>query len=119
MSVFKSFVINGDGVKTNIDNVEEVIGAMPEPKKVRQVRGFIGTIEYYGRFIPTFSRLAGPLITLTSKYARFMWTEDCQKAFDSLKEQLTAIPLLTYPDLIKTMVLYTDAIYQCMGAVVP
>ena len=69
------------------------------------------------RFIPAFSRLAGPLIALTKKYARFRWAEDCQKAFDNLKGQLTAIPLLTYPDLEKTMILYTDASDKCIGAV--
>lgn len=41
----------------------------------------------------------------------------CQRAFDTLKDQLTAIPFLTFPDLSKSMILYTDASYQCAGAV--
>lgn len=90
---------------------------MPEPKTVRQVRGFIGAIGYYRRLIPAFSSLATILIELTKKYVRFKWIEDCQKAFDCLKEQLTAIPLLTYPDLSKPMVIYTDASEQYRGAV--
>ena len=32
------------------------------------------------------------------------------------KDQLTAIPLLIYPDFSKPMVLYTDASDQCIGA---
>lgn len=40
-----------------------------------------------------------------------------QRAFDCLKKQLTAIPLLTYPDCSKSMVLYTDASEQVIGAV--
>ena len=77
---------------------------------LREVRGFIGAIGYYRRFIPVFPRLAGPLITLKKKYARFKWTENCQKTFDSLKEQLTAIPLLSYPDLRKPMIMYTGVV---------
>lgn len=76
---------------------------MPELKTVKQVKGFIGAIRYYSRFIPAFSRLAVPLLQVTKKFARLKWSEDCQKAFDYLKEQLTAIPLLTYPDLSKSM----------------
>ena len=112
---YLGFIINKDGVKPDLDKVE-VIRAMPEPKTVRQVRGFIGAIGYYRRFIPAFSRIATPLIQLTKKYARFKWTEECQRSFDCLKEQLTAIPLLTYPDLNRPMVLYTDASEQCIGA---
>ena len=73
---YLGFVINKDGIKTDVDKVE-VIGAMPAPKTVRESRGCVGTIGYYRRFIPAFSRLAGPLISLTKKYARFRWTEDC------------------------------------------
>ena len=112
---YLGFVIDKDGIKPDMDKVE-VIRNMPEPKTVKQVRGFIGAIGYYRRFIPAFSRLATPLIALTKKYARFKWTEDCQKSFDAMKEQLTAVPLLNYPDLSKPMILYTDASDQCIGA---
>ncbi|KAL5015616.1 hypothetical protein ScPMuIL_007304, partial [Solemya velum] len=61
------------------------------------------------RFIPNFSEIAIPLVNLTKKYAKFRWTEACQKAFDYLKESLTVIPLLTYPSTSKPYILYTDA----------
>ena len=113
---YLGFVINKDGIKTDVDKME-VIRVMPAPKTVREIRDFIGAIGYYRRFIPAFNRLAGPLISLTKKYARFRWTEDCQHAFESLKDQLTAVPLLAYPDLSKPMVLYTDSSDRCIGAV--
>ena len=113
---YLGFVINKDEIKTDVDKVE-VIRAMPAPKTVRDIRGFIGAIGYYRRFIPAFSRLAGPLISLTKKYTRFSWTGDCQRAFEALKDQLIAVPLLVYPDLSKLTVLYTDASDRCIGAV--
>ena len=63
-----SGVCNRRGMKPDIDKVE-VIKALPKPTMVRQVRGFIGAIGYYRRFIPAFSHLAGLLIALTLKYA--------------------------------------------------
>ena len=63
---YLGFVINKQGIKPDDDKVK-VIRSMPEPKTVRQVRGFIGAIGYYRRFIPAFSRIATPLIALTKK----------------------------------------------------
>ena len=107
---YLGFVIDESRVHPDIDKVE-VIRAMPKPRTVREVRGFIGVIGYYRRFIPAFSRVATPLIELTKK---FSWTEDCQRSFNTLKEQLIAIPLLAYLDLGRPMILYTDASNQCL-----
>ena len=72
--------------------------------------------SYYRRFILNFSGIAEPLIQLTKKYARFSWNEECQTAFDFLKDSLTTVPLLVYPDTNKPYVLYTDASDYCIGA---
>ena len=76
---------------------------------VREVRGFIGMRSYYRRFVPNFSKIAQPLIDLTKKYARFRWTHQCQKSFDCLKESLSVVPLLVYPEPQKPYAMYTDA----------
>lgn len=68
------------------------------------------------RFIPQFSEIAIPLINLTKKYAKFKWTDESQKAFDHLKQNLTCVPLLGYPDTGKPYVLYTDASDKAIGA---
>ena len=48
---YLGFVINNDGIKTDVDKVD-VIRTMPAPKTVREIRGIIGDIGYYRRFIP-------------------------------------------------------------------
>ena len=112
---YLGFVISKDGVKPDPKKVE-AIRDLPEPKNVREIRGFIGMCSYYRRFVPNFSKLAEPLIDMTKKYARFKWTSECQTAFDFLKESLTVVPLLAYPDTNKPYVLYTDASNNCIGA---
>ena len=89
---------------------------MQAPTTVRQVRSFIGMCSYYRRFIPNFSAIAEPLIALTRKHVRFSWTEKCQTAFDFIKNSLTIVPLLAYPDTTKPYTLYTDASDFCIGA---
>ena len=80
---YLGFVISKDGVKPDPKKVE-AIRDLPEPKNVREIRGFIGMCSYYRRFVPNFSKIAEPLIDLTKKYARFKWTSECQTAFDFL-----------------------------------
>ena len=113
---YLGFTINGEGIQPDPEKVE-AIREMAAPSNVREVRGFIGTCSYYRRFIPNFSEIAQPLIELTKKFARFKWTVQCQKAFDYLKDSLTVVPLLVYPDTQKPYVLYTDASDACIGAV--
>ena len=109
------FVIGKEGIKPDLNEVE-AIRSMTAPTTVREVRSFMGMCSYYRRFIPNFSQIAEPIIALTKKYARFQWSEDCQKAFEHLKESLTVVPLLAYPDPNEPYVLYKDASDTCIGA---
>ena len=112
---YLGFIINEHGVKPDPDKVA-AIRTLPPPTTVKQVRSFIGMSSYYRRFIPNFSGIAEPLIALTRKYARFHWNDKCQAAFDFIKESLTVVPLLAYPDPEKRYTLYCDASDECIGA---
>lgn len=110
------FTINKTDVKPNPEKVE-AIKFIPAPTSVKEVRSFIGCVSFYRRLIPGFSRIAEPLINLIRKYAKFKWSKECQSAFDFLKESLTVVPLLAYPDPNKPYTLYTDCSEKCLGAV--
>lgn len=112
---YLGFVISEEGIKPDVKKIE-AIRSLPVPTCVREVRSFIGMCSYYRRFIPNFSQIAESIIALTRKYAHFKWSDVHQKAFEYLKESLTAVPLLVYPDPNKPYVLYTDASDTCIGA---
>ena len=79
---------------------KEAVGEFSPPSSVKEVRSFVGLASYYRKFIPHFSRVAGPLHALTKKDVTFVWTPECQSAFEELKKLLTTAPLLSTPDLI-------------------
>lgn len=112
---YLGFIVCRDGVKPDPDKVS-AIRELAAPSNVREVRGLIGMCSYYRRFIPNFSEIAAPLIELTKKHARFRWSGECQTAFDFIKESLTVVPFLAYPDPGKPYTLYTDASDTCIGA---
>ena len=71
-----------------------VIQTLPIPKTQTDVRSFLGHAGYYRRFIKNFSKIASPLFVLLTKNVEFKWTDDCEKAFNELKHQLSTAPIL-------------------------
>ena len=48
------------------EKVDEVL-SWPEPKNVKDVRNFLGLVNYYRRFIENFAQVARPMNVLTRK----------------------------------------------------
>src|SRR5208282_4737542 len=80
-------------------------------------RSFLGFGNFYRRFIKKFSELALPLNNLLKKNTEFVWTEDCQKAFDMLKKRFTEEPVLMMPDQTRPFQIESDASKYASGAV--
>lgn len=95
----------------------ECVQSYPVPKTVKQVQSFIGFANYYRRFIPHFSEIMLPLTQLLKKGHKFLWSKDCQDAFEKIKEALISPPLLRYHDFNLPYVLTTDASNDAIGAV--
>ena len=69
------------------------------PTNVKQVRQFLGLTQYYRRFQKDYAKIAHPLHNLTKKDVAFSWTPECQKAFDTLRNNLIKPPILAYSDM--------------------
>ena len=109
-------VITTEGIQPDPKKVK-VVQEYPAPKSVKEVRAFMGLTNYYRKFVKGFAQVASPLHDLTKKGASFLWTEDCQKAFDTLKKALTEAPILAYPDFTQSFQLATDASNDAIGMV--
>ena len=113
---FLGHVVSRDGVQTDPEKIQAV-SEWPVPCSVKEVRSFLGFANYYRRFIEGFSTVAAPLHHLTNKDVTFKWIEECQIAFDTLKQKLVDSPLLSYPVADTTFILDTDASNVGIGAV--
>ena len=109
-------IITKEGVKTDRSKVEAVQG-FPVPTNEQEVRSFIGLCTYYRRFVKGFANIAGPLHALQRKDTEFIWTQECQKAFATLKSALTSAPCLEFPDMSQPFILTTDASGHALGYV--
>ena len=113
---FLGHVVSADGISTDPAKIDKVVNC-PNPTNIHEVRSMVGFMSYYRRFIPHFSELAKPLVTLTEKDKRFSWGPDQEKSVVALKEALCSAPVLAYPLPDEPFILDTDASDVGIGAV--
>jgi len=90
---FLGHVLSAEGVAVDPGMVEDVLNWKP-PTTVHGVRSFLGMAGYYRRFIPDFSRVAKPITTSLKNQTKFVWSSECEQAFQTLKKLLTTAPVL-------------------------
>ncbi|KAM1048645.1 hypothetical protein ACFX2C_027836 [Malus domestica] len=72
---------------------------------------------FYRRFIKDFSKISNPFCRLLQKDVPFKFDEECESAFNQLKEKLTSAPIITPPDWSFPFELMCDASDYALGAV--
>ncbi|MDZ7612307.1 MAG: RNase H-like domain-containing protein [Flavobacteriaceae bacterium] len=113
---FLGHVVSADGISVDPGKISAV-SDWPVPTNLTELRSYLGICGYYRRFVMDFSLVASPLYDLTVKNRPFNWTQECQQAFDKLKEKLTTAPILRMPNEVDTFILDTDASNFAIGAV--
>ena len=114
---YLGYWVTRDGIQPLPKKVQAIVNLEP-PTTVKQVRKFIGMVNFYRDMWRKRSELMAPLTRLTSKNVKFIWTEVEQKAFDDIKRILSRETLLAYPQFDKPFVIHTDSSNYQLGAVI-
>ena len=96
-TTFLGHLITENGLSMDPEKVKTV-QEWPTPTNVTEVRSFVGLCSYLRKFIAGFSTICKPLHKLTEKGHKFVWTEECDIAFHTLKSALISSPILAFPD---------------------
>ncbi|KAK2169582.1 hypothetical protein NP493_1183g00002 [Ridgeia piscesae] len=90
-------VITAEGLHQSPKKVQAMAG-LPSPQNVRQLRSFLGMVQYYARFLPD---LATHLHRLLQKDEHWIWGKEQECAFRTVREMLLQDRVLTHfnPDL--------------------
>ncbi|KAG7345279.1 reverse transcriptase RNA-dependent DNA polymerase [Nitzschia inconspicua] len=121
---FLGFWFTPDGLKQWHKKIE-AIQKLAKPKTLKQLRAFVGVVNFYKLFYHRRAHIMGPLTNLNgldkyegqrnfSKY----WTQDHDKAFEDTKRMVAKEVLLSYPDPNKPFTIETDASDTQIGAVI-
>jgi hypothetical protein len=92
MVAYLGHVISAEGVAMDAAKLQAVL-EWPRPRSVRDVRGFLGLVGYYRRFIRDYGAIAEPLTRLLHK-AGFQWSNEAEEAFHKMQHALTTAPAL-------------------------
>ncbi|KAL2610726.1 hypothetical protein R1flu_029299 [Riccia fluitans] len=114
--VLLGHIISKDGLLPDPAKIDAIL-QMEAPGDLKGVQRFIGMVGYYHRFIRDFAHIALPLFGLLQTDQTFEWSEDCQVAFDLLRNALVSSPILAVPDWNKPFHVHTDASAFAIGAV--
>ena len=113
---FLGYKISAKGIKPDAKHVRKILELQP-PKNAKEVESFIGLVNYFGRMIPNYAAKTQCINELRQKENNFKWTEQCQRAFQSLVDELSSEPIVKPYSLTKEVTLTTDASEKTIGAV--
>nr|GFC26225.1 reverse transcriptase domain-containing protein [Tanacetum cinerariifolium] len=95
----------------------DVISKLSPPTNIKSIRSFLRHAGFYRLFIKDFLKIARPLTKLLEKDTTFEFDDECQKAFELLKEKLTCAPVVVSPNWNLPVKLMCDASDFTLGAI--
>ena len=98
-------IVRGRGIELNPSKIK-AIQELPPPKMRKEVMTFLGKLNYISRFIAQSTVVCESIFKLLKKDALTKWTEECQTAFDVIKNYLSNPPLLIPPREGSPLLLY-------------
>ena len=112
--------MNENGTKLLAEKVKAIID-FPKPATVKQLRRFLGMMNFYRRFIGEAARLQIPLNLLLKgrklkSNSPIQWSAEADTAFRALKDALSNAALLTHPSDRANLAIIVDAFDFAIGA---
>ena len=90
---------------------------MPAPRTEKEVRGFLGRLNYIARFISHLTSTCEPIFKLLKKDQVVRWNEECLVAFDKIKAYFLEPPILMPPVEGRSLIMYLTVLDNSMGCV--
>lgn len=113
---FLGHTLSSKGILPMNDKVSAV-QAFRRPQDAKEMRSFLGLVNYLGKFVPNLSTISAPLREMTVKGSKFHWSNDRKEAFRLVKAALTNPTYLGYYSPKNLTTLVTDASDYGLGAV--
>ena len=113
---FLGHVVLSKGLLPKPSNVDKIINLEP-PKDLKGLCSLYGILSYYQKFQANFVTIVEPLTCLMHRNSKFVWSAECQAAFEKLQDALIQPPILCYPLFTQKFTLACDTSLVGAGAV--
>lgn len=92
------------------------IQKMKAPRTVKEVKRFIGAVNFLSSYLPRLQAVLSPLHDLTRRNVPFQWTTAHEHAFQQVKHMLISPPVLCAPVADGEFTLYCDTSRLATGS---
>ena len=112
---FLGHLVTDKGLKPDPEKVK-AIEAMPPPTDMEGVQRLNGFVNYLAKFLPKLSETMEPIRQLMRNDVPWNWAAAQQRAFEDVKKLVTNVPILSYYDSKKPVMIQCDASEKGLGA---
>ena len=106
--------INENGIKRNEEKVEAIL-KLKAPEYNKDLKSFVGAIQYMAKFLPTLSERTDRLRKLLKKNEPWKWGPEQETDFNRIKQMLTEGPCLAHYAKEKDNMVTNDASKTGLG----
>ncbi|XP_074299428.1 uncharacterized protein LOC141630523 [Silene latifolia] len=89
---------------------------MPHPESEKEIRGFLGRVQYISRFVAKLTMICKPIFKKLKVGEHVMWEDQCPAMFEKIKEVLSSPPVLSPPVVGLSLSLYLTVTDTAMRA---
>ncbi|KAK0600343.1 hypothetical protein LWI29_013963 [Acer saccharum] len=113
---FLGYQVHQRGIEVNPEKIQ-ALARMVSPKTLKDVQKLTGCLESLSRFIAKSTDRCLPFFKALKKGKGIEWNEDCEKAFQALKDYLGQAPLLSKPETGETLYMYLSVSEAAISSV--
>ncbi|XP_034708982.1 uncharacterized protein LOC117932047 [Vitis riparia] len=98
-------MVSERGIEVDLDKIKAILD-MLVPRTEKEIKGFLGRLQYIRRFIARLTDICEPIFRFLRKNQPTVWYDNCQLAFEKIKEYLLSPPVLVPPMSGRPLLLY-------------
>ena len=101
-------------IEVDPDKIKAILD-MPVPRTEKEIKGFLGRLQYFSHFIAKLTDICEPIFRLLMKNHPSVWNNDCQLTFEKIKEYLLSSSVLVPSTPGYPLLLYLSVSNMALG----
>ena len=101
-------------IEADLNKIKAILD-MPALRTEREITGFLGRLQYINRFIVRLTNICEPIFQLLRKSQPTVWDDQCQRAFERIREYLLSPPVLVPHTPGRPLLLYLSVSNVALG----